>query len=114
LSGWVSSATRRTEEVASEGRPYPATVVAQERTEDLLLPRSELCAMLERHPPVVRGFLAAMGRRTVVLTLRSLETSIRVMSRWGKEGVVLTEQGGFRVKTGRFSSTWPTPDRSRR
>jgi CRP/FNR family transcriptional regulator len=132
--------------VAYEGRPYPATAVALERTECLLLPRSELFAMLERYPSVVRGFLSGMARRIVELTQRipevaggrvetrfallflklseklgrpegealfiplhlsrqdladltgtTLETSIRVMSRWGKEGVVLTEEGGFRV-----------------
>jgi CRP-like cAMP-binding protein len=133
--------------VAYEGRPYPATAVALERTEGLLLPRSELFAMLERHPSVVRGFLSGMARRIVELTQRiaevaggrvetrfailflklsenlgrpeggavfiplplsrqeladltgtTLETSIRVMSRWGKERVVLTGEGGFRVE----------------
>ena len=132
--------------VAYEGRPYPATAVALERTEGLLLPRSELFAMLERHPSVVRGFLSGMARRIVELTQRipevaggrvetrfailflklsenlgrpegdavfiplslgrqdladltgtTLETAIRVMSRWGKDGIVLTEEGGFRV-----------------
>ena len=132
--------------VAYEGRPYPATAVALERTEGLLLPRSELFAMLEQHPSVVRGFLSGMARRIVELTQRipevaggrvetrfailflklsenlgrpegdavfiplslgrqdladltgtTLETSIRVMSRWGKDGIVLTEEGGFRV-----------------
>jgi CRP-like cAMP-binding protein len=133
--------------VAYEGRPYPATAVALERTKVLLLPRSELFAMLERHPSVVRGFLSGMARRIVELTQRipevaggrvetrfallflklsenlghpegeslfiplslsrqdlanltgtTLETSIRVMSRWGKEGIVRTEEGGFRVE----------------
>jgi len=133
--------------VAYEGRPYPATAVALERSEGLLLPRSELFAMLEQHPSVVRGFLSGMARRIVELTQRipevaggrvetrfailflklcenlgrpeddavfiplslsrqdladltgtTLETSIRVMSRWGKDGVVLTEEGGFRVE----------------
>jgi CRP/FNR family transcriptional regulator len=133
--------------VAYEGRPYPATAVALERTECLLLPRSELFAMLERHPSVVRGFLSGMARRIVELTQRipevaggrvetrfallflklsenlgrpegeatfiplplgrqdladltgtTLETSIRVMSRWGKEGVVRTAADGFRIE----------------
>ena len=132
--------------VAYEGNPYPATAVAQERTESLLMPRSELFAMLERHPSVVRGFLSGMARRIVELTQRipevaggrvetrfavlflklmdklgrpegdevfiplslsrqdladltgtTLETSIRVMSRWGKEGVVATAPDGFRI-----------------
>jgi CRP-like cAMP-binding protein len=133
--------------VAYEGRPYPASAVALERTEGLLLPRSELFAMLERHPSVVRGFLSGMARRIVELTQRiaevaggrvetrlailflklsenlgrreagaifiplplsrqdladltgtSLETSIRLMSRWGKDRIVLTEEAGFRIE----------------
>jgi CRP-like cAMP-binding protein len=132
--------------VAYEGRPYPATAVALEPVHALLLPRSELFAMLERHPSVVRGFLSGMARRIVELTQRipevaggrvetrfallflkladnlgrpegettfipltlgrqdladltgtTLETSIRVMSRWGKEGVVRTAPDGFRI-----------------
>jgi CRP-like cAMP-binding protein len=132
--------------VAYEGRPYPATAVALEPVQALLLPRSELFAMLEQHPSVVRGFLSGMARRIVELTQRipevaggrvetrfallflklaenlgrpegeftfiplplsrqdladlsgtTLETSIRVMSRWGKEGVVLTAPDGFRI-----------------
>jgi len=132
--------------VAYEDRPYPATAVAMEKVQALLLPRSELFAMLEQHPSVVRGFLSGMARRIVELTQRipevaggrvetrfallflklsdnlgrpeeqgifiplplsrqdladltgtTLETSIRVMSRWGKEGTVLTGPEGFRV-----------------
>jgi CRP-like cAMP-binding protein len=134
--------------VAYEDRPYPATAVALEPTQALLLPRSELFAMLERHPSVVRGFLSGMARRIVELTQRipevaggrvetrfallflklsenlgrpegeatfiplplgrqdladltgtTLETSIRVMSRWGKEGVVRTAPDGFWVES---------------
>jgi CRP/FNR family transcriptional regulator len=134
--------------VAYEDRPYPATAVALEGTECLLLPRSELFAMLERHPSVVRGFLSGMARRIVELTQRipevaggrvetrfallflklrenlgrpegdatfiplplgrqdladltgtTLETSIRVMSRWGKDGVVRTAPDGFWVES---------------
>jgi CRP/FNR family transcriptional regulator len=132
--------------VAYEDRPYPATAVALEPVQALLLPRSELFAMLEQHPSVVRGFLSGMARRIVELTQRipevaggrvetrfallflklsdnlgrseggdtfiplslsrqdladltgtTLETSIRVMSRWGKEGIVHTAPDGFRI-----------------
>jgi CRP/FNR family transcriptional regulator len=132
--------------VAYEDRPYPATAVALEEVQALLLPRSELFAMLEQHPSVVRGFLSGMARRIVELTQRipevaggrvetrfallflklsenlgqpeetgtfiplvlsrqdladltgtTLETSIRIMSRWGKEGVILTAPDGFRI-----------------
>jgi CRP-like cAMP-binding protein len=132
--------------VAYEDRPYPASAVALETVQAFLLPRSELFAMLEQHPSVVRGFLSGMARRIVELTQRipevaggrvetrfallflklsdnlgrpegdgvfvpmslsrqdladltgtTLETSIRVMSRWGKEGTVLTRPDGFLV-----------------
>ena len=137
--------------VAYEDRPYPATAVAQEPVQALLFPRSELFAMLEQHPSVVRGFLSGMARRIVELTQRipevaggrvetrfallflklsdnlgpaegpatfiplplsrqdladltgtTLETSIRVMSRWGKEGVVQTAPDGFRIEDKEF------------
>jgi CRP-like cAMP-binding protein len=137
--------------VAYEDRPYPATAVAQEPVQALLFPRSELFAMLEQHPSVVRGFLSGMARRIVELTQRipevaggrvetrfallflklsenlgrpdgkatlipmalsrqdladltgtTLETSIRVMSRWGKEGVVQTAPDGFRIEDREF------------
>ena len=45
-----------------------------------------------------RGLLIplALSRQDLAdLTGTTLETSIRIMSRWGKEGVVLTEKGGF-------------------
>lgn len=139
--------------VAYEGRPYPATAVAQETVEALLLPRSELFDMLEQHPSVVRGFLSGMARRIVELTQRipevaggrvetrfallflklsenlgrpeeegtfiplplsrqdladltgtTLETAIRVMSRWGKEGVVHTAPEGFHIGDREFLS----------
>ena len=49
--------------VAYEGHPYPATAVAQERTESLLMPRSELLAMLERLPSPVRRHRLRWERR---------------------------------------------------
>jgi CRP-like cAMP-binding protein len=133
--------------VAYEGRPYPASAVALERTVCLLLPRAELFSLLERYPSVVRGFLSGMARRIVELTQRlpevaggrvetrfallflklaekagqpqggevfvpvhltrqdladltstTIETSIRVMSRWSKEGLVLTGHEGFLIR----------------
>ena len=41
--------------------------------------------------PLSRQDLADLAGTTI-------ETSIRIMSRWGKEGVVLTESGGFVVR----------------
>ena len=132
--------------VAYEGRPYPATAIALEKTACLLVRRAPFFALIERHPSLVRGLLVAFTRRIVELTQRipevaggrvetrfahlflklaermgrpaeggtfipmalsrqdladltgtTIETCIRVMSRWGKESVVETEKDGFRL-----------------
>ena len=132
--------------VAYEGRPYPASAVAIEPVECILVRRSEFFGLFERHPSFVRGFLTGMAQRIVELTRRipevaggrvetrfarlflkladrmgeprgaarfipmplsrqeladltgtTIETCIRIMSRWGKEGVVTTEREGFLV-----------------
>jgi CRP-like cAMP-binding protein len=130
--------------VAYEGRPFPATAVALERTSCLLVRRGPFFGLLEKHPSLVRGLLSAFTRRIVELAQRipevagarvetrfahlflklaerlgqprgqavfiplalsrqeladltgtTIETCIRLMSRWGKEGVVETEKDGF-------------------
>jgi CRP/FNR family transcriptional regulator len=130
--------------VAYEGRPFPATAIALERTTCLLVRRGPFFGLLENHPSLVRGLLSAFTRRIVELAQRisevagsrvetrfahlflkladrmgrphgegvlipmvltrqeladltgtTIETCIRVMSRWGKEGVVQTEKAGF-------------------
>jgi CRP-like cAMP-binding protein len=132
--------------VAYEGRPYPASAVAIETAECILVRRSEFFGLFERHPSFVRGFLTGMAQRIVELTRRipevaggrvetrfarlflkladrmgeargaarfipmalsrqeladltgtTIETCIRIMSRWGKQGVVTTEREGFVV-----------------
>jgi CRP-like cAMP-binding protein len=132
--------------VAYEGRPYPASAIAIERSLCLLVRRREFFSLLERHPSLVRGYLVGMAQRIVELTRRipevaggrvetrfahlflkladrvgratpngtripmslsrqdladlagtTIETTIRVMSRWGKDGIVLTEKDGFVV-----------------
>jgi len=133
--------------VAYEGRPYPASAVAIERSECILVRRNEFFAFFEGHPSFVRGFLTGMAQRIVELTRRipevaggrvetrfahlflklaarmgrpgeggrfvpmplsrqeladltgtTIETCIRIMSRWGKEGIVATERDGFLVR----------------
>jgi CRP/FNR family transcriptional regulator len=133
--------------VAYEGRPYPASAVALERSSCILVRRVEFFDLLEHHPSFVRGFLTGMAQRIVELTRRlpevaggrvetrfahlflklaermgrpgragrfipmslsrqeladltgtTVETCIRIMSRWGKEGIVLTERDGFLVQ----------------
>jgi CRP/FNR family transcriptional regulator, nitrogen oxide reductase regulator len=130
--------------VAYEGRPFPATAIAVERTTCLLVRRAPFFGLLESHPSLVRGLLSAFTRRIVELAQRipevagarvetrfahlflkladrmgrprggavfipmvlsrqeladltgtTIETCIRLMSRWGKEHLVDTEKDGF-------------------
>jgi len=132
--------------VAYEGRPFPATAIALERTTCLLVRRGPFFALLESHPSLVRGLLSAFTRRIVELAQRipevagarvetrfahlflkladrmgrprgsavfipmvlsrqeladltgtTIESCIRVMSRWAKEGLVETDKDGFVV-----------------
>jgi len=133
--------------VSYEGRPYPASAIATERSVCILVRRRDFFQLLEGHPSFVRGFLTGMAQRIVELTRRipevaggrvetrfanlflklaermgraerggrfipmalsrqeladltgtTIETCIRVMSRWGKEGLVATERDGFVVR----------------
>lgn len=133
--------------VAYEGRPYPASAVALDHSECILVRRTEFFALFEGHPSFVRGFLTGMAQRIVELTRRipevaggrvetrfahlflkladrmghsreggrfvpmplsrqeladlagtTIETCIRIMSRWGREGIVVTEKDGFLVR----------------
>jgi CRP-like cAMP-binding protein len=131
---------------AYDGHPFPASAVAIEDSEVLLVPRRAFFALLERHPTLVRGLLSGLTHRLAELAFRlaelsggrveprfarlflklaqdqgrperggvfipvalsrqeladmtgtTIETSIRIMSRWGKEGLVRTERDGFVV-----------------
>jgi CRP-like cAMP-binding protein len=130
-----------------EGRPFPASAVALEETVCVAVRKQDFFGLLERHPSLVRGLLAALTRRLVELTTRlaeltggpvearlarmflklardmgrperggtfipmplsrqeladftgtTIETCIRIMSRWGKDGLVLTEKNGFLIQ----------------
>jgi CRP/FNR family transcriptional regulator len=130
--------------VAYEGRPFPASAIALDRTTCLLVRRGPFFGLLEKHPSLVRGLLSTFTRRIVELAQRipevagarvetrfahlflkladrvgrprggavfipmvltrqeladltgtTIETCIRLMSRWGKEGVIETEKDGF-------------------
>lgn len=133
--------------VAYEGRPYPATAIAIERSMCVLVRRRAFFDLMERYPSFVRGYLVGMAQRIVELTRRipevaggrvetrvaqlflklsermgrpqaggsfipmplsrlelaeltgtTVETSIRIMSRWSKEGIVRTDKDGFLVQ----------------
>jgi len=132
-----------------EGRPFPASAVALDPTDCLIIGRRDLFALLEAHPSLVRSLLVGLTHRLVELTRRlteltggrvetrfarlflkladqvgrpdparggvfiamhlsrqeladltgtTIETAIRIMSRWGKEGVLLTEKDGFLIQ----------------
>lgn len=130
-----------------EGRPFPASAIALEETTCVLVRKQDFYGLLERHPSLVRGLMAALTRRLVELTTRlaeltggpvearlarmflklaqdmgrperggqfipmalsrqeladftgtTIETCIRIMSRWGKDGIVLTEKEGFLIQ----------------
>ena len=128
-----------------EGRPYPASAVALDKTACLLVPRRACVPLLEAHPSFVRGLLLGMTDRLGQLTGRlgetggqvesrlarlflkladdvgrrdrggifipvpllrqelagltgtTVETCIRIMSRWGKQNIVRTHTNGFAV-----------------
>ena len=131
---------------AYDGHPFPASAVAIEDSQVLLVPRQAFFALLEQHPTLVRGLLSGLTHRLAELAFRlaeltggrveprfarlflklaeeqgrpdrggtfvpvalsrqeladmtgtTIETSIRIMSRWGKQRIVLTERDGFLV-----------------
>ena len=131
---------------AYDGHPFPASAVAIEDSQVLLVPRQAFYALLESHPSLVRGLLAGLTLRLAEMAFRlaeltggrveprfarlflklaheqgrperggtfvpvalsrqeladmtgtTIETSIRIMSRWGKQRVVVTEKDGFLV-----------------
>ena len=130
-----------------EGRAYPASAMALERTTCLLVPRQAYFGLLEAHPTMVRGLLLGLSHRLMELTNRvtelsggrmearfarlflklaedvgqpsrdgifinmplsrqeladmtgtTIETAIRIMSRWGKQDLVRTEHQGFTIR----------------
>jgi CRP/FNR family transcriptional regulator len=131
---------------AYDGHPFPASAVAIEDSQVLLVPRQAFFALLEQHPTLVRGLLSGLTQRLAELAFRlteltggrveprfarlflklaqeqgrperggtfiplplsrqeladmagtTIETTIRIMSRWGKHRTVLTEKHGFLV-----------------
>jgi len=109
--------------VSYEGRPYPASAIALERTSCLLVAFTRRIVELTQRIAEVAGgrvetrfahlFLKladrvgrpqdgatfipiALSRQDLAdLTGTTIETCIRLMSRWGKEGVVETAKDGF-------------------
>lgn len=129
-----------------DSAPFPASAVALDPTDCLLIQRRDFFALLESHPSLVRGLLQSLTHRLVQLTRRlteltggrvesrfarlflklgdeigrqdaarggllvamplsrqeladltgtTIETAIRIMSRWHKDDVLHTEKDGF-------------------
>ena len=129
-----------------EGAPFPASALALDPTDCLVIQRREFFALLEGHPSLVRSLLVGLTHRLVELTRRlteltggrvetrfarlflkladqmgrrnparggivvamplsrqeladltgtTIETAIRIMSRWNKDDVLRTERDGF-------------------
>ena len=126
-----------------ENAPLPASAMALEATECLLISQRDFFTLLEEHPALVRGLLSGLTLRLAELTRRladmtgrvearfarlflkladqigksdrggtfvampltrqeladltgtTIETAIRIMSRWQKDDVVHTEKDGF-------------------
>src|SRR5436190_217949 len=73
-----------------ERRPFPATAIALEPSSILSIPEREFFVLIETRPEITRHLLAG-------LTGTTLATAIRLMSRWQKDELVLTEKGGFLI-----------------
>src|SRR3954451_12857366 len=58
-----------------EARPYPASALALEPTDCLLVPRQAFFVLLETYPTMVRGLLVGLTHRLVELTNRLAELS---------------------------------------
>jgi CRP/FNR family transcriptional regulator len=129
-----------------ESAPFPATAVALEPADCLVIPRRDFFGLLEAHPSLVRSLLVGLTHRLIELTRRlteltggrvesrfarlflklgaemgrkdaergglvvamplsrqeladltgtTIETAIRIMSRWNKDHVLRTERDGF-------------------
>src|SRR5262245_58520799 len=104
-----------------EKRPYPAAAQTTESTVVLKIPAEPMIALAERHPALIKEMALVIGRRlregkrdektgAVALPLRlsrqsladmtgtTVETAIRTVSRWLKDGL-LVDEGGQLVLT---------------
>ena len=129
-----------------EGAPFPASAIALDPTDCLMIQRRDFFALLEAHPSLVRSLLLGLTHRLVELTRRlteltggrvetrfarlflklasemgradaargglvvsmplsrqeladltgtTVETTIRIMSRWNKDNVLRTDRDAF-------------------
>ena len=60
---------------AYEGRTFPASAVALQRTEVLSISRGELFSLIAQHPEIARGLLLRLTRRLIELTQKLMQIS---------------------------------------
>jgi CRP/FNR family transcriptional regulator, nitrogen oxide reductase regulator len=131
-----------------EDRPFPASAMALDPVDCLIIPRRDFFTLIETHASLTRGLLLSLTHRLMELTRRlteltggrvetrfarlflklaneigrrdetrggifvpmvlsrqeladltgtTIESAIRIMSRWNKDGVLLTDKDGFVV-----------------
>jgi CRP-like cAMP-binding protein len=81
--------------VAYEGRPFPASAIAVERTLCVIVGRRDFFALLENRPSLVRGYLLGLTQRLVELTRRIPEIAGgRVESRFARRFLKLADKMG--------------------
>jgi CRP/FNR family transcriptional regulator len=80
-----------------EGVPFPATALALEPVECLVIGRRDFFALLDTHPTIVRSLLLGLTHRMMDMTRRLLELSGgRVETRFARLFLKLAEQVGRR------------------
>src|SRR5512135_3552222 len=86
-----------------EGRAFPASGVALEETQCVLIPRPAFFDLLERHPSLVRGLLLGLTQRLMELTYRISElTGGRVEPRVARLFLKLVNESGRKERGGVF------------
>ena len=86
-----------------ESRPFPASAVALEPTQCLLIPSRAFFKLLETHPSMVRGLLEGLTHRLVELTNRLAELSGgHVEGRFARLFLKLAHDMGQRREGGAF------------
>ena len=96
---------------AYDGHPFPASAVAIEDSQVLLVPRQAFFALLEQHPTLVRGLLSGLTHRLAEMAYRLAElTGGRVEPRFARLFLKLARSRDAPSEAARSS---PSPCRGR-
>jgi CRP-like cAMP-binding protein len=83
-----------------ENANLPASAVALEPTECLLIEQRDFFNLLEQHPALVRGLLSSLTLRLAELTRRLADMTGRVEGRFARLFLKLADQIGTQAPTG--------------